>query len=93
MGVKGPQRTSAPQYFSDPGLDALYQMMLVLAEEVAVLRERVDAALAVQQEGEMATGERVDARDLGDAYDAVRKDFVQRLLEPLEDLAERESKA
>ena len=68
-------------------------MMLVLAEEVAVLRERVDAALAVQQEGEMATRERVDARDLGDAYDPVRKDFVQRLLEPLEDLAERESKA
>jgi hypothetical protein len=93
MGVKGPQRAPAPQYFSDPGLDALYQMMLVLAEEVAVLRERVDAALAVQQEGEMATRERVDARDLGDAYDPVRKDFVQRLLEPLEDLAERESKA
>ena len=68
-------------------------MMLVLAEEVAVLRERVDAALAVQQEGEMATCERVDALDLGDAYDPVRKDFVQRLLEPLEDLAERESKS
>ena len=90
MKVPGPERGAAPQHFSDPGLDALYQVVLVLAEELSVLRERVDSLLAAQSEGEAATAERVAALELGPEYDRVRQDFVRRLLEPLQDMAERE---
>lgn len=91
MSVTGPERARKPQYFEDPGLDCLYQMILVLGEELAALREQVDAAAAIQSQGDAPTREAVAAFDLGAEYDAVRQAFVERLLEPLQDLMDREA--
>ncbi|NIM70507.1 MAG: hypothetical protein GTN86_07955 [Xanthomonadales bacterium] len=90
MAVRGPERGAKPQHFSDPALDGLYQMMLVLAEELAAIRERLDTALAILASGKTPTDEALDAFDLGPGYDEVRRQFVQRLLEPLEELIEQE---
>ena len=88
--IKGPERGEKPQYFPDPAVDALYQMMLVLAEELAVLRERVDGISVLVAQEDRSAGDSLDTIDLGTDYDAVRKAFVTRLLEPLRDLAARD---
>ena len=93
MSTQGPERAGKPQYFDDPALDALYQMVLVLGEEIAALREQVDTMLALHDAGKVPTGGEMDGHDLGEAYDTVRKRFVERLLEPLQDLADDETEA
>ncbi len=91
MSVEGPERGKKPQYFEDPALDCLYQMVLVLGEELAALREQLDAMLAIHEQGGVPTAAAVDEFDPGEKYEDVRRAFVERLLEPLQDLIERES--
>ncbi len=90
MSIQGPDRGQKPQYFDDPALDCLYQMVLVLGEELAALREQVDAIVALNDRGELPTSAALDAFDPAEKYEDVRRTFVKRLLEPLEELIERE---
>ena len=91
MSVKGPERGAKPQYFKDPALDSLYQMVLVLGEEVAAMREQLDAMTAIHGQGGTPTAAALDDFDPGERYAEIRQAFVERLLEPLEDLIERET--
>ena len=77
METQGPERAGKPQYFDDPALDALYQMVLVLGEEIAALREQVDTMRALHDAGKVPTRGEMDGHDLGAAYDELRKQFVE----------------
>ncbi len=86
-----PQAAPKPQYFNDPAVDALYQMVLVLAEEVFTLGEKLDAMVALHDQGRRPTASALDALDTDAMFETRRQAFVERVLEPLNELLERES--
>lgn len=90
MKVQGPQGAAKPQYFDDPAIDALYRMVLVLGEEIAVLQEQVHAMTALHAEGESPTEQALDAFHPDEAFDKLRQRFAERLLEPVQHLIDRE---
>ncbi|ETW97171.1 hypothetical protein [Candidatus Entotheonella palauensis] len=90
-GTPNPQAAPKPQYFNDPAVDTLYQMVLVLAEEVFTLREKLDAMVTLHDQGRPATSAELDALDTDAMFEARRQVFVERLLEPLNELIRRES--
>ena len=85
-----PRAVPKPQYFKDPAVDALYQIVLVLEEEVFTLRERLDSVIALHDNGQLPTTSALDALDTDAIFAARREAIVERLLEPLKDLIERE---
>ena len=85
-----PRAAPKPQYFEDPAVDALYQMVLVLEEEVFTLRERLDSVIALHDQGQLPTTSALDALDTDAIFAARHEALVERLLEPLKDLIERE---
>lgn len=86
-----PSAAPKPQYFKDPAIDALYQIVLVLEEEVFTLRERLDSVIALHDDGQVPTTDALDALDNDAIFAARRQALVERLLEPLKDLVERDS--
>lgn len=90
MTIQGPEGATKPQYFKDPALDALYQMVLVLGEEMAAMREQVHAISAVHAEGGVPTTDVLNDYDPGPQYEEMRRQFAERLLTPLQDLIDRE---
>ena len=93
MSVAGPMGANKPQYFEDPGLDALYQMVLVLGEELAAVQEQIHALVELQASGKAVDAAALNAFKPDEAFDETRKKYVERLLEPLKDLIERETSA
>lgn len=89
--IRNPQAAPKPQYFNDPAVDALYQTVLVLAEEVFTLREKLDAVVTLHDQGRQPTTAALDALDTDTMFAARRQAFVERLLEPLNELIQRES--
>jgi len=85
-----PQAAPKPQYFNDPAVDALYQMVLVLAEEVFTLREKLDAVITLHDQGRRPTSAELDTLDTDAIFEARRQAFVERLLAPLDELLKRE---
>ena len=88
-----PHAAPKPQYFHDPGVDALYQMVLVLAEEAFTLREKLDAMVTLHEQGCCPTTSALDALDTDALFEARRQAFVERLLAPVHALIARESTA
>lgn len=76
-------RGKRPQFYDTPGLDQTMSMIMVLANEMSVLRDRLDAAerVAKQHGMDLATG--IDALVLDEAAleerEARRQDFLARL--------------
>jgi hypothetical protein len=93
MSVAGPSGAKKPQYFEDPAMDALYQMVLVLSEELAAVREQVHAIVELHASGKTVNAAALDAFKPNAAFDQTRLKYVERLLEPLKDLIERETAA
>ena len=91
MTNAAPQPASKPQYFEDPATDALYQMVLILAEEVAVLREIVDTGFDLQTRGKPPSVENLASHVPTEDYDETRAAFVRRLLAPVEALMQAEA--
>ncbi|MGQ4808114.1 hypothetical protein NKDENANG_01481 [Candidatus Entotheonellaceae bacterium PAL068K] len=85
-----PRAAVKPQYFQDAAVDALHQMVLVLAEEVFTLRDKLDAVVALHDRGQLPTTPTLDALDTDALFTARRQAFVARFLEPLQELLERE---
>ena len=85
-----PSAAPKPQYFNDPAVDALYQIVLVLEEEVFTLRERLDSVITLHDQGQVPTTSALDALDTDAIFASRREALVERLLEPLKDLIERE---
>ncbi len=92
MSVVGPEGASKPQYFTDPGVDALYQMVLVLGEELACAQEQIHALVQILASGETPTPAALDEFKPDATYDQARAAYVQRLLDPLKGLVERETR-
>ena len=85
-----PHAAPKPQYFKDPAVDALYQIVLVLEEEVFTLRERLDSVITLHDQGQLPTTPALDALDTDAIFADRRQALVDRFLEPLTDLIERE---
>ena len=84
---EGAQPADKPIYFDDPALQTLYQMVLILGEELAATREQLHALIALSEKGVVPTAEAIESFLPDDLFDAERADWVARLLEPLEKIA------
>lgn len=84
---EGAQPADKPIYFDDPALQTLYQMVLVLGEELAATREQLHALIALSEKGVVPTAEAIESFIPDDQFDVERADWVARLLEPLEKIA------
>lgn len=85
---EGAQPAEKPVYFDDPAIQALYQMVLILGEELAATREQLHALIALCESGAVPTADAIDAFIPDESFDLERADWVARLLEPLEQIAE-----
>jgi hypothetical protein len=86
-----PGAAPKPQYFKDPAVDALYQIVLVLEEEVFTLRERLDSVIALHDDGQLPTTSALDGLDTDAIFASRREALVERFLEPLKELIAREA--
>ena len=84
---EGAQQADKPVYFADPALQALYQMVLILGEELAATREQLHALIALCEEGSVPSAEALEAFVPDEQFDLERADWVARLLEPLQQIA------
>ena len=60
------QQEGRPLYFDDPRQDRLLALLLELAEEVCVQRDRVATAQILAESGEVVSLEAIDAFEPGD---------------------------
>jgi hypothetical protein len=82
-----------PAYFADPATDKLLQMVITLAGELSVVRDRLDLVERLATRTGAFDRASLETLPLGDAdiddRDASRADFVARVLRVLDqDLAE-----
>jgi hypothetical protein len=89
--VKGPSGAAKPQYFEDPAVDALYQMVLILGEELAGAREQIHALTQLLDDDDLV--HKMDAFEPGSEFVNERSAFVDRLLRPLQELVDKEKSA
>ena len=59
--TEGAKPALKPNYFDDPAVQALYQMVLVLGEELAATREQLHALIALAEQGDIPTAEAIEA--------------------------------
>ncbi len=77
-----------PQYFSDPAVDRLLGMVLTLAEELSVTRDRLDSVERILAAHALLPEGGVDAFQPDDSADGQRRErrqaFIARLMRVLE---------
>ena len=91
--TQGAQPSDKPAYFEDPARQALYQMVLILGEELAATREQLHALVALCEEGAVPSAEALEAFVPDEQFDLERADWVSRLLEPLEQMSSQSGDA
>ena len=57
---EGAQPAKKPVYFDDPAVQALYQMVLILGEELAATREQLHALIALCDEGQLPSAQALE---------------------------------
>lgn len=76
-------RGKRPHFYATPGLDEAMGMIMVLANEISVLRDRIDAGERVAKAAGMDLAAGIEALELDDAALAEREerrqDFLRRL--------------
>jgi hypothetical protein len=79
-----------PNFFQDPAIDALYSMVVILTEEIAVLRDRLDTHERLAEVGETSKVDNVEAFaadvDLEKIRDEARWHLIRRVMRPLKQL-------
>ncbi|MBM3516037.1 MAG: hypothetical protein FJX59_20330 [Alphaproteobacteria bacterium] len=77
-----------PHFFDDPNIDRLMTMIMNMAAEISVLRERLDTHEQVAAQKGAFTPTDLEAYQptdaVADAREAWRKKFIERLLKPVE---------
>lgn len=77
-----------PHFFDDPNIDRLMTMVMNMAAEISVLRERLDTHEQVAAQKGAFTPADLEAYKpsdtVADAREAWRKKFIERLLKPVE---------
>jgi hypothetical protein len=81
-----------PSFFDQPALEAMHGMLLVLLEEVCVLRDRLDTYEQLGERGIAVTPAAVDAYTPDDANESGRErrrqETIRRVLRPVKQLQE-----
>ncbi len=76
-------RGKRPGFFDTPGVDDVLSMVLILAQEIAVLRERLDSAERVAANHNIPLAEEIETlpldEDLLKSREQWRQDFYERL--------------
>jgi hypothetical protein len=76
-------RGKRPAFFETPGLDDAMSMILILAQELAVMRERMDSAERVAARHGFALADEIEALPLDDELlqerEQWRQDYYDRL--------------
>lgn len=76
-------RGKRPEFFETPGVDEAMSMVLVLAQELAVLRERLDSAELVAARHGIPLAQEIESLVLDEAQlqsrEAWRQGFYERL--------------
>ncbi len=90
--TEGAQPAEKPTYFEDPAVQALYQMVLILGEELAATREQLHALIKLHESGEITSVDTIDAFVPDESFDLERADWVARLMEPLTQIAEAQKR-
>ncbi len=76
-------RGKRPGFFETPGVDDALSMVLILAQEIAVLRERLDSAERVIAKHGIPLAEEIEAlpldTDLLESREQWRQDYYERL--------------
>jgi hypothetical protein len=82
-----------PHFFEDPNVDRLMTMVMNLAAEVSVLRERLDTHEQVASAKKLFTPADIEAFEPGDQVredrDAWRNRFLDRLMHSVEEEMEK----
>lgn len=77
-----------PHFFDDPNVDRMMTMIMNMAAEISVLRERLDTHEQVAAAKGSFTQADVEAYQptdsVADAREAWRKKFLERMLKPVE---------
>ena len=72
-----------PQYFHDPAVDKIHQMVLVLIEELSVTRDRLDAVERILEQRDVMKMSDVDAFIPDEAAEgeraARRQEYIRRV--------------
>lgn len=78
-------RGKRPQFYDTPGLDAAISMIMVLASELTVLRDRLDSAERVAAANGLDLAGGIETLQLDqtalEEREARRQDFLQRLFQ------------
>ena len=73
-----------PQYFSDPAIDKLLSMVLTLAEELSVTRERLDALERIIEDEGLLSRDKIDtftpSPSAAEQRAIERERFIERVL-------------
>lgn len=81
-----------PSFFDQPALEAMHGMLLVLMEEVCVLRDRLDTYERLGAQGIAVTADAVDAYTPDDDAEQLREQrrqaTIRRVLRPVKQLQE-----
>lgn len=76
-------RGKRPEFYETPGVDQLFSMVMVLASELTVMRDRIDAQERVASAQGVDLAAAIDALELGEdalhEREAWRQDFLNRL--------------
>lgn len=80
-----------PQFYAEPGIDQLMSMVMVLAGEVCMLRDRMDAQERVARMHGINLAEGIDALKLDEEVLQVREAYRQDFLDRLFYLARKEA--
>ncbi len=86
------QRTAKgkrPQYFSDPTMDKLLSMTLVLMEELSVTRDRLDTVERLIEKHKLFSQDDVENFELTEEIDEIRSErrmaYIARVLKCVQD--------
>ena len=81
-----------PSFFDDPALEAMHGMLIVLLEQVCVLRDRLDTYERLGEQGIAITAQAVEAYEPDDSVEEFReqrrRELIDRVMRPVKALQE-----
>ena len=84
-----------PQYFDDPAVDHLHNMILSLVEELSVTRDRADTLERLLEQSGVLHSTQLDEYEADDIAAAERQErrerYIARIMKTFSDEAERET--
>jgi hypothetical protein len=76
-----------PSFFEQPAMEAMYGMLVVMLEEICVLRDRIDTCERLGAQGIPVTPESVEAYQPDERVDATRearrRQTIDRVMRPV----------